>query len=468
MLEHTWPGNIRELENVMHHAVLVSHGDLVTAEDLRLSRPTSRSKPPPPAVAKGARLDAALTELFEDKTQNVYQHVEQALFRAAYRYCENNQVQTAKLLGISRNVVRARLLQYGAISGPTRAESVARPPGLRRFGLVTPKAFGGRTVIKIGYQALGLLTLLKARGTLDKSFAQSGIDVEWKQYPGGLQIVEALQAGQVDLSVVGEGPPAFALARGVPLAYLAAEPASPAREAIVVLRESPIRHIRDLRGRTVVLNQGSNVHYLLLRALEEAGVPYDDVHVRYAEPAVGWAAFENGEADAWGIWDPLLASVTQQGDVRVLRDGQGLAANTLYYVARRPFADEHAHLVERFLGELHLTAEWARANAIGIVDLLAAELELSRDAVVRSVGVTRVARPHDRGVRGFAAADRRRVPSAQTDTPSRENVGSGVVAPASAKRRLYIRASYSSRRSRLALRALRKHVVGDYFSKWAS
>ena len=40
--------------------------------------------------------------------------------RAAYHFCDRNQVQTAKLLGVSRNVVRARLMQYGDITGSPR------------------------------------------------------------------------------------------------------------------------------------------------------------------------------------------------------------------------------------------------------------------------------------------------------------------------------------------------------------
>jgi sigma-54-specific transcriptional regulator len=39
--------------------------------------------------------------------------------RAAYQYCHRNQLQTARLLGISRNVVRARLIELGEIpAGP--------------------------------------------------------------------------------------------------------------------------------------------------------------------------------------------------------------------------------------------------------------------------------------------------------------------------------------------------------------
>jgi sigma-54-specific transcriptional regulator len=42
--------------------------------------------------------------------------IEDAVIRTAYNFCHRNQVQTARLLGISRNIVRARLAQCGEIT----------------------------------------------------------------------------------------------------------------------------------------------------------------------------------------------------------------------------------------------------------------------------------------------------------------------------------------------------------------
>jgi sigma-54 dependent transcriptional regulator len=42
--------------------------------------------------------------------------IEDMVIRTAYNFCRRNQVQTARLLGISRNIVRARLAQCGEIS----------------------------------------------------------------------------------------------------------------------------------------------------------------------------------------------------------------------------------------------------------------------------------------------------------------------------------------------------------------
>jgi sigma-54 dependent transcriptional regulator len=112
--QHSWPGNIRELENVIHHALLVCRENLVRPEDLRLSTLKTRPGndiPPDPE----RELREALLALFEKDRPNLYAAIESAVMKAAYEFCDRNQLQTARLLGISRNIVRARLTQYGEI-----------------------------------------------------------------------------------------------------------------------------------------------------------------------------------------------------------------------------------------------------------------------------------------------------------------------------------------------------------------
>ncbi|MEK8032584.1 sigma 54-interacting transcriptional regulator [Ideonella sp. DXS29W] len=126
LLAHRWPGNIRELENSIHHALIISRGHVIRAEDLQLSS-LPQPEPSGPAwsatAADGAAeaaLERALVGLFEQDGGRVYERVEEALLRAAYRHCHRNQVQTAHLLGLSRNIVRARLAKIGLLPGGRR------------------------------------------------------------------------------------------------------------------------------------------------------------------------------------------------------------------------------------------------------------------------------------------------------------------------------------------------------------
>jgi len=151
--------------------------------------------------------------------------------------------------------------------------------------------------VRIGYQKYGTLNILKADGRLDRRLEELGYRAEWTEFPGGPQLLEALNVGSIDIGHTGEAPPIFAQAAGAPLVYLAHEPPSPKSEALLVPKDSDIRTAADLRGKKVALNKGSNVHYLLVKLLEQAGVGYDEIEPVYLPPADGPGLM--GEMQLW-------------------------------------------------------------------------------------------------------------------------------------------------------------------------
>ena len=106
---------------------------------------------------------------------------------------------------------------------------------------------------------------------------------------------------------------------------------------MLVLKDSPIRGLADLRGKKVAFNKGSNVHYLFVKAIESGGLALNDVTPVYLSPADGRAAFERGSVDAWVIWDPFMAAAQATGRTRTLVDATGLAANHQFYLGSRRF-----------------------------------------------------------------------------------------------------------------------------------
>ena len=146
-------------------------------------------------------------------------------------------------------------------------------------------SYGQDKIVRIGYQKYGKLVLLKSKGTLEPKLAAAGYKVVWTEFPSGPPLLEALNVGAVDFGNTGEAPPIFAQAAGAPIQYVAYEPPAPKGEAILVPKESPLKSVADLKGKKVALNKGSNVHYLLVKALEKAGVKYSDVEVAYLAPA---------------------------------------------------------------------------------------------------------------------------------------------------------------------------------------
>ena len=239
--------------------------------------------------------------------------------------------------------------------------------------------------LRIGYQKYGTLVLLKAKGTLEKRLADQGIKVQWTEFPGGPQLLEGLNVGSIDFGVTGETPPVFAQAAGADLLYVAYEPPAPHSEAILVPKDSAIQSVKALKGKKVVLNKGSNVHYLLVRALEDAGLKYSDIQPVYLPPADARAAFERGSVDAWVIWDPYQAAAEKQLQARTLRDGKDLVDNHQFYLATRDYATRHPAVVSALIDEVRAIGEWSQANPQEVTDQVAPLLGLPADITLTSV-----------------------------------------------------------------------------------
>lgn len=114
---YSWPGNIRELENVVHYAMLVGRDGVVQTGDLRfvgVCAPGTHAARCPVPVQDA--LDLALERILDDTdTASVHETVEKRLLEIAYRRCSGNQVKTAQGLGMSRNVLRTLLKRHGLI-----------------------------------------------------------------------------------------------------------------------------------------------------------------------------------------------------------------------------------------------------------------------------------------------------------------------------------------------------------------
>ena len=232
-------------------------------------------------------------------------------------------------------------------------------------------------VIGIGFQkGSGLLSVLKAQGTLEKSLSAQQLKVKWIEFPAGPQLLEALHAGNVDFGLTGAPPPIFAQAAGVDLLYVGAEPASPSAEAIVVAKDSPLKTVAQLRGKKVAFQKGSSSNLLVLAALRKAGLSMQDIQPVYLAPADARAAFVSGSIDAWVIWDPYLAAVQHSLPVRVLADHQGLLpANSIYEASRR-LAEKSPAALNIILNQLAQTGAWARANPQLLAGIIAPQLGL--------------------------------------------------------------------------------------------
>jgi sigma-54-specific transcriptional regulator len=112
LLNYDWPGNIRELENAIHRALLVCPSNRLRPEDFKLSGVRVQNQAP---VISTTSLEASLKTLCEQAPPKLFELLEETIIKTAFEYCEQNQVQTARLLDISRNVLRHKLGLYGML-----------------------------------------------------------------------------------------------------------------------------------------------------------------------------------------------------------------------------------------------------------------------------------------------------------------------------------------------------------------
>lgn len=278
-----------------------------------------------------------------------------------------------------RSAFRLFGLMIGAMATLLMAACAPVAPGAAQGNATTNTAAGassGPVEVRIGYQRGGeYWNLLKAQGTLEKRFGPD-VKVTWALFPAGPPLLEALNAGAIDIGAVGETPPIFAQAAGAPLLYVAQQSGSGAGSAIIVPENSPLQRVADLKGKKVAFTKASSAHLLTIRALEKFGLQYSDIEPALLTPPDARAAFQGGSVDAWTIWNPFLEAAIQELNARVLVDGADVSPTKGYIIAARPFVEQHTDKVLAIIEELRTAQAWSAEHTDEFAALLEKETEI--------------------------------------------------------------------------------------------
>ena len=246
----------------------------------------------------------------------------------------------------------------------------------------------GTSTLRIGYQKSStLIAVLKVQGTLERELAPLGVKPSWHEFTSGLPLLEALNLENLDLSAdVADTVPVFAQAAHARLTFVAQEAPSPSAQAILVRADSPLQAVADLKGKKIGFAKAAGAHYLLIAALEKAGLSFKDIEPAYLSPADGRAAFERGAIDAWVVWDPFLSAAQRQSNARVLADGTGIASYQRYYLASTRYAKLRPDVLRVVYTQLERTGKWVKANPKEAAALLSPVWGLDAETIEQANG----------------------------------------------------------------------------------
>ena len=213
-------------------------------------------------------------------------------------------------------------------------------------------------VLRVGNQKGGLRSLLEVSGAAkDLPYR-----LEWAEFPAAAPLLEALNAGALDVGYQGDLAFLTSFAAGAPLRAVGAGRSSAAAQAILVKQDSPIQTLADLQGRKVAGNRGGWGQYLIRAALQRAGVSPAVVGITLLPPSDASLAFRSGAVDAWAVWEPYVSFEVLRFGARVLVDGSGLTpAVTLVAAHEGAIQTKRAALAD-FLGRFRSAWAWAEGH----------------------------------------------------------------------------------------------------------
>jgi len=225
--------------------------------------------------------------------------------------------------------------------------------------------------LKVGYfPQNNSLWVLRHRGILERAVP----DVEWvnlRHLPAGEKVDplaglpsqhgDHLFDGGYDFIGTGSTPPVTAQAKGHDVVYVAISGPRYENGRLVVLDDSPARSVADLKGKRVALGHGSWQTTLLLLALDQAGLTWQDIIPVNAYDNAA-RQFLSGEVDAWVGSYPFLTGVEAQAAVRSLVPTEELFTHRSLWFTSREFATGRTAELMAIVDALQESDRWIQQN----------------------------------------------------------------------------------------------------------
>jgi sulfonate transport system substrate-binding protein len=183
------------------------------------------------------------------------------------------------------------------------------------------------------------------------------------EFPSGQAILEAINAGAVDLGSMSETPPAFGAAAQADFRIVGVVHDDVNWQVVLVPKGSALRTVADLRGKRVGYVRATTTQYYLARMLARAGLSFTDIQATPLGVSEGQAAFDRGSLDAWAIYGYSVPLAIRDG-ARVLVTANGyLSGNYLYAASPAALTDPgRSAAMADFFVRMRRAYAWRAAN----------------------------------------------------------------------------------------------------------
>ncbi len=219
------------------------------------------------------------------------------------------------------------------------------------------------------------LGLLEKHLPTDGKYADAEYDISWADYSSGGPITNQMLANKLNFGVMGDYPlivngAKFQETDSLRTVYVAGTGYNlkGSGNAIVVPVESDIYSIDQLKGQEVSTPVGSAAWGMLLKAMQDNGIPTSEYVLKNQSPAVGAANIAAGKIDAHSDFCPWSEIMEYRGTGRKIYDGSETGVPYLHgVVVRQDFAEEYPEVVQAFIKAVYEAGEWIREDPMRAV-----------------------------------------------------------------------------------------------------
>lgn len=217
--------------------------------------------------------------------------------------------------------------------------------------------------------------VLKKFGWLEEEFKKDNVPVKWVFSQGSNRSLELINSGSADFGSTAGLAAVLSRANGNPVkgVYVYERPEW---AALVVPKDSPIKSIKDLKGKKIAATKGTDPYLFLLRALHTEGLSKKDIeHVALQHPD-GRVALEQKRVDAWAGLDPHTAASELDAGSKLLY--RNVNFNTYGFLnTTEKFAADHPEAVKRVIQAYEKARKWILANPEEAAKLVSEEAKIS-------------------------------------------------------------------------------------------